>query len=324
MLVRPHPSPVRDRTWRRSRRRPAPGGRLRHQRRRDLHHERRAHRVERSSSPRPSRRAGQSRPLRLHRADGHPRRGDRAQAGDVGSRRTNVSIARSRTWWRAANWSGKATASRSRWRRSTRRGRPRPPAPSAWHARPTSTHATTSPSASRFGGSAPTRASASVDMATKIEAARLLVWQAAWTKRVGREATAYSSMAKRFAADTAMEVTTDAVDVFGGYGYMTEYPGARSSCATRSCSRSTRAPRRSSAWCSRSCCWRWCHVRRRGQRSPVERALVQQERRCLPRRPARPRRGQPAPRAPGAPGRPCALDRRPEPEVEALQVAAPA
>jgi acyl-CoA dehydrogenase len=39
-----------------------------------------------------------------------------------------------------------------------------------------------------------------------------------------RKATLYSSMAKRFAADTAMEVTTDAVQVFGGYGYMKEYP----------------------------------------------------------------------------------------------------
>lgn len=65
-----------------------------------------------------------------------------------------------------------------------------------------------------------------VDMATKIEAARLLTWQAAWMADAGygRRATAYSSMAKRFAADTAMEVTTDAVQVFGGYGYMTEYP----------------------------------------------------------------------------------------------------
>jgi acyl-CoA dehydrogenase len=63
-----------------------------------------------------------------------------------------------------------------------------------------------------------------VDMATKIQAARLLVWQAAWMLDSGERATAYSSMAKRFAADTAMEVTTDAVQVFGGYGYMTEYP----------------------------------------------------------------------------------------------------
>ena len=40
----------------------------------------------------------------------------------------------------------------------------------------------------------------------------------------GRKATKYSSFAKRFSADTAMKVTTDAVQVFGGYGYMKEYP----------------------------------------------------------------------------------------------------
>ena len=40
----------------------------------------------------------------------------------------------------------------------------------------------------------------------------------------GRKATLYSSFAKRFAADTAMEVTTDAVQVYGGYGFIKEYP----------------------------------------------------------------------------------------------------
>jgi acyl-CoA dehydrogenase len=62
------------------------------------------------------------------------------------------------------------------------------------------------------------------DMATEIEAARLLTWQAAWMIDQGRRATLYSSFAKRFAADTAMKVTTDAVQVFGGYGYIKEYP----------------------------------------------------------------------------------------------------
>jgi acyl-CoA dehydrogenase len=62
------------------------------------------------------------------------------------------------------------------------------------------------------------------DMATKIEASRLLCWQAAWMIDQGMRATLQSSYAKRFAADTCMEVTTDAVQVFGGYGYMKEYP----------------------------------------------------------------------------------------------------
>ena len=64
------------------------------------------------------------------------------------------------------------------------------------------------------------------DMAAEIEAARLLTWQAAWMldQGYGRKATKYSSFAKRYAADTAMKVTTDAVQVFGGYGYIKEYP----------------------------------------------------------------------------------------------------
>jgi acyl-CoA dehydrogenase len=62
------------------------------------------------------------------------------------------------------------------------------------------------------------------DMATQIEAARLLVWQSAWLHDMGRRATLQSSFAKLFAADTVMRVTTDAVQVFGGYGYIKEYP----------------------------------------------------------------------------------------------------
>jgi len=62
------------------------------------------------------------------------------------------------------------------------------------------------------------------DMATEIEAARLLVWQSAWLHDQGKRATLQSSFAKRFSADMAMKVTTDAVQVFGGYGYIKEYP----------------------------------------------------------------------------------------------------
>jgi acyl-CoA dehydrogenase len=62
------------------------------------------------------------------------------------------------------------------------------------------------------------------DMAAEIEAARLLVWQAAWLLDQGKRATLESSYAKRFAADTAMKVTTDAVQIFGGYGYIKEFP----------------------------------------------------------------------------------------------------
>jgi acyl-CoA dehydrogenase len=67
------------------------------------------------------------------------------------------------------------------------------------------------------------------DMATEIEAARLLTWQAAWMLDAGygRKATLYSSFAKRFAADTAMKVATDAVQVLGGYGYIKEYPAEK-------------------------------------------------------------------------------------------------
>ncbi len=62
------------------------------------------------------------------------------------------------------------------------------------------------------------------DMATGIEAARLLTWKASWLLDQGQRNTLVSSHAKRFAADMAMKVTTDAVQVFGGYGYMKDYP----------------------------------------------------------------------------------------------------
>ena len=62
------------------------------------------------------------------------------------------------------------------------------------------------------------------DMATKIEAGRLLTWQSASRLDNGLRNTLEASHAKRFAADSAMEVATDAVQVYGGYGFIKEYP----------------------------------------------------------------------------------------------------
>jgi acyl-CoA dehydrogenase len=62
------------------------------------------------------------------------------------------------------------------------------------------------------------------DMATKVHLSRLATWQSAVLLDQGRRNTLESSHAKRFAADTAMEVTTDAVQVYGGYGFIKDYP----------------------------------------------------------------------------------------------------
>jgi alkylation response protein AidB-like acyl-CoA dehydrogenase len=63
------------------------------------------------------------------------------------------------------------------------------------------------------------------DMATKVEAARALVYAAARHADSGaKNMSGFSAMAKLFASDTAMAVTIDAIQVFGGYGYMKDYP----------------------------------------------------------------------------------------------------
>jgi len=61
------------------------------------------------------------------------------------------------------------------------------------------------------------------DMATQIEAARLLVYKAAWLKDQGLSYTLAGSMAKLFASKVAMDVTIEAVQVHGGYGFVKEY-----------------------------------------------------------------------------------------------------
>ncbi|MCX8002753.1 MAG: acyl-CoA dehydrogenase [Anoxybacillus mongoliensis] len=65
------------------------------------------------------------------------------------------------------------------------------------------------------------------DMATAIEAARLLTYQAAWLESNGLPYGKESAMAKLFAGDTAMKVTVEAVQIFGGYGYTKDYPVER-------------------------------------------------------------------------------------------------
>ena len=62
------------------------------------------------------------------------------------------------------------------------------------------------------------------DMATRVEAARGLLHRAAGLKEAGQKVSSSASMAKLFASETAMYVTTEAIQVFGGYGYMKEYP----------------------------------------------------------------------------------------------------
>ncbi|HEX9077877.1 MAG TPA: acyl-CoA dehydrogenase family protein, partial [Anaerolineae bacterium] len=62
------------------------------------------------------------------------------------------------------------------------------------------------------------------DMATQIDAARLLAWRSAWLLDNGEPNNVQASMAKAFAADIGMEVTTNALQVVGGMGYMRDYP----------------------------------------------------------------------------------------------------
>ena len=61
------------------------------------------------------------------------------------------------------------------------------------------------------------------DMATKIEASKLLVYHAAWLKDQGKKINKEAAMAKLFASEAAMEITKDAIQIHGGYGYVKDY-----------------------------------------------------------------------------------------------------
>jgi cyclohexane-1-carbonyl-CoA dehydrogenase len=65
------------------------------------------------------------------------------------------------------------------------------------------------------------------DSATLIEASRGLVYRACWLYDEGKQNTKLASMAKCFSSDAAMKITTDAIQVLGGYGYMKDFPVER-------------------------------------------------------------------------------------------------
>ena len=94
------------------------------------------------------------------------------------------------------------------------------------------------------------------EMAIAYEATRLLYMKAAWMVDRGKLDTIVSRYAKAYGADAAMRVATDAVQIFGGYGYTKEYPG-READARREAAADLRGHRRrSSAWSSRATCSR--------------------------------------------------------------------
>jgi len=61
-------------------------------------------------------------------------------------------------------------------------------------------------------------------MATRIDAARLLMMRAAWMKDAGKDVSLESGMGKLYASELAVEVANEAIQIYGGYGYIKEYP----------------------------------------------------------------------------------------------------
>jgi alkylation response protein AidB-like acyl-CoA dehydrogenase len=81
-------------------------------------------------------------------------------------------------------------------------------------------------------------------MATQIDAARLLMYRAAWMKDQGKKTTKESSMAKLFASEISVEVCEEAIQIHGGYGYTKDYP-ARNTGVIRNFAPSAKGLRRS-------------------------------------------------------------------------------
>jgi butyryl-CoA dehydrogenase len=65
------------------------------------------------------------------------------------------------------------------------------------------------------------------DMATQVDAARLMVWRAATLKDAGKPCLVEASMAKMFASEMAEKVASDAIQIHGGYGYVSDFPVER-------------------------------------------------------------------------------------------------
>jgi alkylation response protein AidB-like acyl-CoA dehydrogenase len=65
------------------------------------------------------------------------------------------------------------------------------------------------------------------DMATQLDAARLMVWRAAQLKDAGRPCLTEASMAKLFASEVAEKIASDALQIHGGYGYVSDFPVER-------------------------------------------------------------------------------------------------
>ncbi len=90
------------------------------------------------------------------------------------------------------------------------------------------------------------------DMAAAVDSARATYLDAARRRDAGVPYSRNASVAKLVATDAAMKVTTDAVQVFGGYGYTQDFPPSSATCARPRSRRSSRAPTRFSDWSSRA------------------------------------------------------------------------